>query len=83
MSEQPLSEDPAKLHRKFAATSNNRAWELSPLERTSAQDEEMLQASYASAWHWGQVGNELDRIRAATLESSGYLLRAGPASSRP
>ena len=67
MSEPASQEEVARFHRGFAAMSNNRAWALSLLEPSAARDEEMLQASYASAWHWSQVGTVLNWARAALL----------------
>jgi hypothetical protein len=31
---------------------------LSVQSRSTAEDQEMLNAAHASAWHWGQVGTE-------------------------
>ncbi len=67
MSEPTSPDDVARLHRGFAAMSNNRAWELTLLVPSAARDEEMLQASYASAWHWSQVGTVLNWARSAVL----------------
>jgi hypothetical protein len=41
--------------------------ELSVQSRSTAEDQEMLNAAHASAWHWGQVGTELNRMRATML----------------
>ena len=54
-------------HKRFAARCNNRAWDLASRERTPAEDREMLDAAHASAWHWAQVGSELNRMRATML----------------
>jgi hypothetical protein len=44
------------------------AWKLSEQAgRTASQDEEMLDAAHASAFHWGSVGTELNRARAQML----------------
>jgi hypothetical protein len=61
------SEEAAAWHRRFAAASNNRAWDLSEQTRNPAEDEEMLNAAHASAWHWAKVGSELNRMRATML----------------
>jgi hypothetical protein len=47
--------------------SNNRAWDLSEQTRSPEEDEEMLSAAHASAWHWARVGSELNRMRATML----------------
>jgi len=58
----------ARSHRWHAIECNNIAWTLSDLPaRTAPQAEEMLNAAHASAFHWGKVGTELNRARAAML----------------
>jgi hypothetical protein len=52
MSDMKTSDDANAWHRRFAAASNNRAWELSVQSRSTAEDQEMLNAAHASAWHW-------------------------------
>ncbi len=61
-------------HRRFAAAANNRAWDLSVQTRNAAEDQEMLNAAYASAWHWTKVGTELNRMRAAMLLAEVHAL---------
>jgi hypothetical protein len=67
MDDGKASEDVTAWHRRFAAAANNRAWELSERPRDPAEDREMLDAAHASAWHWGRVGVELNRMRATML----------------
>lgn len=57
------TEDSPDWHRYFAATTNNRAWELSVKERTAREDQEMLNAAHASAYHWSAVGTTAARMR--------------------
>ena len=53
----------AQLH--FAKTLNGEVWDLlQKPQRTSADDELMLETAYASAYHWRQVGTGLHRQRA-------------------
>lgn len=54
-------------HKRFAAQANNRAWDLTTVARTPEEDREMLDAAHASAWHWGAIGTELNRMRATML----------------
>jgi hypothetical protein len=61
-------------HKRFAAQCNNRAWELSTVQRTPQQDREMLDAAHGSAWHWGKVGTELHHMRAAMCLAEVYAL---------
>jgi len=67
MSDEKGFEEARAWHRRFAAGGNNRAWDLSVQTRSSAEDQEMLNAAHASAWHWTQVGTELNRMRAVML----------------
>lgn len=47
-----------KVHRTFAVSLFNRAWELLDKGvRTADEDVEMLNASHASLYHWMQVGD--------------------------
>ncbi len=47
---------------------NSRAWRLAEKPaRTKAEDKEMLAAAEAVAAHWSNVGDELERARAAIL----------------
>jgi hypothetical protein len=68
------SEEATAWHRRFAAAANNRAWELSVQTRNAAEDQEMLNAAHASAWHWTKVGTELNRMRAAMLLAEVHAL---------
>src|ERR1700722_7413622 len=67
MSDARAPEDATAWHRRFAAASNNRAWELSVQSRSTAEDREMLNAAHSSAWHWWKVGPEPNRMRATLL----------------
>ncbi len=67
MSESIEASEIAQWHRKFAMACNNRAWELSVEIRTPARDTELLNLAHASAWHWAQVGTELNQMRAKML----------------
>jgi hypothetical protein len=47
--------DIAAAHKYFSAECFNRAWDLiDKSERTPAEDEEMIQLSLTSIWHWTQ-----------------------------
>ena len=70
----PSDSDLQDWHKHFAVQANNRAWELSVLERTAEQDQEMLDAAHASAWHWSAVGTELNRMRATMLLAEVHAL---------
>ena len=74
MGDATASEEATAWHRRFAAVSNNRAWELSVQTRSSAEDQEMLNTAHASAWHWTKVGTELNRVRAVMLLAEVHAL---------
>ncbi|HMH28932.1 MAG TPA: hypothetical protein VK580_10125 [Steroidobacteraceae bacterium] len=75
MNDAKTSEEATAWHRRFAAAGNNRAWDVSEqLTRNQAEDEEMLDAAHASAWHWAKVGSELNRMRATLLLAEVHAL---------
>ena len=74
-------EDLPKWQRYFAASANNRAWELSTQERSAKDNEEMLNAAHASAFHWSSVGTELNQMRATMLLAEVHaILGFGPSA---
>jgi len=74
MSEQGSESERAAWHKRFASECNNRAWELTTATRSAADDREMLDVAHASAWHWGKVGGELNRMRATMLLAEVHAL---------
>lgn len=81
MSQESSSSETDQWHRKFAMSCNNRAWELSVQVRSPTQDREMFSTADAAAWHWGQVGTELHRMRATMLLAEVQaLLGLGPSA---
>lgn len=72
---EPLTpEEIAARHRYMAVEANNLAWQLSIAERTPEEDQEMLNAAHASAWHWSIVGTELNHMRATMLLAEVHAL---------
>lgn len=67
MAEPLTDEQQLAAHRWFAAECNNRCWGLTTVERTSAQDEDMLNLAHAAAYHWSVVGDTLNHMRADQL----------------
>jgi hypothetical protein len=47
---------------------------LSAQTRSAAEDQEMLDAAHAAAWHWAKVGAELNRMRATMLLAEVHAL---------
>ena len=71
----PDKPDPALWHRYFAIECNNRAWDLTTAARTTPEDDEMLNAAHAAAFHWQIAGNELNHMRATMLLAEVHALR--------
>jgi hypothetical protein len=74
MGDATASGEATAWHRRFAAAANNRAWGLSVQTRDASEDQEMLNAAHASAWHWTKVGTELNRMRATMLLAEVHAL---------
>lgn len=61
-------EEIAQSHRWHAIECNNIAWSLAEnTTRSAGEDEEMLNAAHASAFHWAIIGTELNQVRAKLL----------------
>jgi hypothetical protein len=59
--------------RWFAAQLNNQTWDLVEAEsRTTEQTEAMLHSAHAAYWHWSQVGQPINRLRALVLLATAY-----------
>jgi hypothetical protein len=67
MSHSPDDTQLEQWHRWFAAECNNRAWAQTTGVRTREDQKDLLNAAHASAFHWGAVGTELNRMRALML----------------
>ena len=74
MSRIPTDTDPANWHRHFAAQANNLAWDLAESRTDASQDDRMLAAAHAAAWHWDAVGTDLHRMRATMLLALAHAL---------
>jgi hypothetical protein len=72
----------AATERALAVRLFNRTWELlDSTGRTADQDDEMLHAAHASRYHWGEVGEPVNRVRSEWQCSRVYAVlgRAEPA----
>lgn len=57
-----------QAHEKFAKSLNGRTWELlGKVDRTTAEDKEMVLAASASLYHWLQVGSAVNDQRGEWL----------------
>lgn len=74
MSHSVSEEDRADWHRRFGSTANNIAWDL--LEEADPDLAELLDCAHAAAWHWKQVGTDLQKMRALMLLAAAHA-RAG------
>lgn len=75
----PLDRDD---QRRLAAALFNRAWQLMDTpDRGPAEDDEMLHVAHASRYHWGVVGEPVNRARGEWQCSRVYAVlgRAEPA----
>jgi hypothetical protein len=71
----PPPELSPETHRALGAGLYNRAWDLLEIDgRTAAQDDQLVDAAHASAWHWSQVGNAANATRGHWLCSRVYAV---------
>jgi tetratricopeptide (TPR) repeat protein len=50
-----------EAHKKFAVNAFNLTWNLlDKKERTSEEDDQMVNAAHASRFHWGEIGTPLE-----------------------
>lgn len=71
MAEPPF--DVTRAHRWFAVELNNLAWELVEApDRSPADAERMIHAAHGAYFHWLQVGNPLNHLRAECLLATAY-----------
>lgn len=62
-----------EAHREFAKQTNGKAWELLQKENLSEDEkDELIYASYASAYHWSNVGTVVNRQRGEWLISRAH-----------
>ena len=68
----PDSTNVEHWHRYFGASANNEAWGLAELPADEIDRRALLDAAHAAAWHWKQVGTELNRMRAFMLLAAAH-----------
>lgn len=74
----PTSNNAEDWQKYYAMECNNRAWSLSTESRSPKEDAEMLDAAHASAFHWDELGPDLNRMRAMMLLAEVHsLLKLG------
>lgn len=65
MTDIPQSNDLADWHRHFAVKCNNTAWDLASQDNlTDDAADDLLNAAFAAAYHWSQVGEPVNAARA-------------------
>lgn len=73
--------DVPQAHRWFAIELNNLAWDLlEKADRSAAETERMIHAAHGACFHWLQVGDLLNHLRAQNLLATVYV-RAGLAEA--
>ncbi len=80
--EAPTVDIDLAAHREQGVAANNRAWVLlGAPQRSAADDEQLVHAVHASAYHWGYAGTPVHQARAEYMCSRAYsvLGRAEPA----
>lgn len=65
--EQPTTEELVRFHRYFAVEANNEAWQRTLDDPAEHDLTAMLNAAHAAAFHWAEVGNDLNAFRATLL----------------
>lgn len=81
MPKAPDNLTPEAWHRFYAAQANNQAWDLSESVDGTVPPGELLDAAHAAAWHWQQVGTELNKMRSLMLLSLAHArAKLGPSA---
>lgn len=58
----------------FAVWCNNEAWDLVEAEQLEGDDaERMIHAAHTACYHWMEVGEKINHLRALVLLTSAYL----------
>ena len=71
MSEEKKQYTEQEAHKFFGVSLNNLVWQLlKKTDRTPEDDEKMVQAAYASCYHWGEVGTAVNQARGEWLISA-------------
>ncbi len=64
-----------EAHKYFAQSTNSRVWDLlQKPNRSPAENDEMLHAAHASAYHWGFAGTVVHQQRAEWLLSHVHVV---------
>lgn len=65
--------DVTRAHRWFAVELNNLAWQfVEAADRSPGDTERMIHAAHGACFHWLQVGNPLNHLRAQCLLATAY-----------
>ena len=74
MSISPTNETLKQLHWQLAVDCNNRAWELASKSSAAVDKLELLNLAHTSAYHWKQVGTQLNVLRSYELLAHAHAL---------
>ena len=68
-----------ECHKNFAIQLNNLVWKLLQKESRTAEDvDKMVHAAHASCFHWGEIGEPINRQRGEWLISHVYAVLNRP-----
>ncbi len=71
--DEPPPDVDRELHREQGIDANNLVWQLlETADRTAADDDRMVHAAHASAFHWDIAGTDVNRARAEYMCSRAY-----------
>ena len=62
------------IHKFHANEASKQTWNLAVIDRTPQEDEEMLTAAHAAAYHWRQIGSAQHLARATMLLAKVHAL---------
>jgi len=71
----PEHEQFGAWQRYFAVEANNRAWRLADRYTGPSDDDALLDAAHAAAWHWQAIGTVQHHMRATMLLAHVHALR--------
>src|SRR6516225_6654883 len=74
MPKQPEDLTPESWHRFFAASANNRGWDLAEAHSGPECDAELLNTAHTADYHWQAVGTPAQKMNARMLLAHAHAL---------